>query len=166
MAKTLVISDANILIDIEVSGLTEVVFELEYSLAVSDTLFYEEIAPFNPKLINSDLIIFPFDGKTNNLLVEKTECYRSIALSRNDISAMVLALVNECILLTGERLLRGVAEDEGLEVHGMLWLMKALFDNGLIDVDAATDAYEAMRQDGSFLPWSDVEKQLKIFRKT
>jgi len=165
VTKTLIVSDANILIDIEVSGLTEIVFELEYDFAVPDILFYEEIAPFNPKLVESDLKVIIFDEKTNSLLAEKTQYYRNIALSRIDIAAMVLALDKECTLLTGELLLRTTAENERLEVHGMLWLMDELFNNGLIDSEGVDTAYESMRLDGSRLPWDEIEKQLNGFRK-
>ncbi len=39
----LLISDANILIDIEVGGLTASMFSLNYQFALSDVLFYDEL---------------------------------------------------------------------------------------------------------------------------
>ncbi len=166
MPKRLIINDANVLIDIENAGLTALVFELEYRFAVSDILYQEEIEPYTSEFKETALEAISFDEETNSLLLEKIAFYKETALSRNDISAMVLAIKSECILLTGEKLLRDTAENEGVEVHGILWLMEELFNNELIDVDAVENAYELMEFSGSRLPWDEVEKQLKRFRKT
>ncbi len=165
MPKTLIINDANILIDIEVSGLTALVFELEYHFAVSDILYQEEIEPYTTEFKQTALKAISFDEGTNSLLLEKIAVYKEIALSRNDISAMVLAIKNECILLTGEKLLRDTAENEGIEVHGILWLMEELFNNEIIDIEAVENAYERMREENSRLPWVEVERQLRRFNR-
>ncbi|MCH7614072.1 MAG: DUF3368 domain-containing protein, partial [Candidatus Marinimicrobia bacterium] len=102
MPKTLIINDANVLIDLEVSGLTKLVFELEYRFAVADILYQEEIEPYTTEFKETALEAISFDEGTNSLLLEKIALYKEIALSRNDISAMVLTIKNECILLTGE----------------------------------------------------------------
>ena len=165
MPKTLIINDANVLIDIEVSGLTNLVFELEYTFAVSDILYQEEIEPYSSEFKGTELEAIAFDEETNGLLLEKIELYKETALSRNDISAMVLALSNECILLTGEKLLRITAEGEGLEVHGILCLIEELFNNDLISLEEAETAYTNMEEAGSRLPWKEVDKQLKRFQE-
>lgn len=165
MPKILIINDANVLIDIEVSGLTTLVFELEYRFAVADILYQEEIEPFTSEFKGTELEAIAFDEETNSLLLEKVELYKETALSRNDISALVLALSNECILLTGEKLLRATAEDEGLEVHGILWLIEELFKSDLVSIEEVEVAYKKMEDEGSRLPKKEIEKQLKKFRK-
>lgn len=47
----LLISDANILIDVEVAGLTEVLFGLDHTFAVPDILYAEELAARHGRLI-------------------------------------------------------------------------------------------------------------------
>ena len=43
-------------------------------------------------------------------------------LTLNDCLALVLAEdIDDCILLTGDSPLRGIAEASGIEVHGVLW---------------------------------------------
>jgi predicted nucleic acid-binding protein len=163
--KNLIINDANILIDIETSGLTSLVFELDYRFAVSDILYQEEIEPYISEFKETALEAIVFDQKTNGLLLEKIVLYKETALSRNDISAMVLAIKNNCILLTGEKLLRDIATKEGVEVHGILWLMEELFSSELINSQGVINAYEAMRRDGSRLPWDEIKKQLERFKK-
>ena len=53
---------------------------------------------------------------------------------------------------------------ENVEVRGTLWLMGELIEAEVITIDHAASAYDAMRADGSRLPWSDVDAQIKEFR--
>ena len=51
---------------------------------------------------------------------------RHPALSANDSLCIVTALAHRGILLTGDALLRRVATDNGLSVHGVLWIVDDL----------------------------------------
>ncbi len=51
----LLISDANILIDIEIGGLIAPMFRLEYQFAVPDILFYEELDGQHAHLLDMGL---------------------------------------------------------------------------------------------------------------
>ena len=42
--------------------------------------------------------------------------------------------------------------------------MGKLIESGVIGVDSAALAYEAMRADGSRLPWEEVDAQIKKLR--
>ena len=53
--KTLLISDANIFIDMEVGGLIERMFDLDYQFAVPDVLFAEELAGHHGYLLDLGL---------------------------------------------------------------------------------------------------------------
>ena len=164
MPVRLIIIDANILIDIEISELVEQVFRLDYEFAVPDILYEEEITPYTSDFKGTALKAIEIDEDTNGLVLEKQDQYKNTTMSRNDISALVLAIKNECILLTGERDLRQTANDEGVEVHGMLWLIEQLFNNDLIGINEVQAVYEKMKKGDSRLPWDEVEKQLKRFR--
>jgi hypothetical protein len=85
--------------------------------------------------------------------------------SINDLFALALARSMNCPLLSGDRSLRIAAEAEHVEVRGTLWLVDILLRSGRIGVDRATEAYRAMREDGSRLPWGEVEAQIKRWRR-
>lgn len=163
MTKRLIINDANVLIDIEKAELVDLIFELDYEFAVPDVLYEEEISPFTSEFKGSPLISMEFDDEVSELLFEKQEQYKETAMSRNDISALVLAIQHECMLLTGEKILRSTAKAEGLEVHGTLWLVEELFNNNLMPVEDVEKAYEKLKKAGSHLPWDEIKKQLKRF---
>ncbi|OYV74680.1 MAG: hypothetical protein B7Z66_15620 [Chromatiales bacterium 21-64-14] len=64
MPNTLLISDANILIDMNVAGLLEATFTLEFDFAVPDVLFEEELHDQHPDLPGLGLKILELTATT------------------------------------------------------------------------------------------------------
>lgn len=65
--------------------------------------------------------------------------------------------------MTGDTLMRTLAEGEGREVHGTVWLVEQIVTAGLITPKRARQAYDAMRKANRRLPWEEVEDQLRSF---
>lgn len=78
--------------------------------------------------------------------------------------ALALAKQEDCLLLTGDSALRQVSILEDVEVRGTLWLIGELMEAHVITIDQADQAYDAMRADGSRLPWKEVDAQIKKFK--
>jgi hypothetical protein len=57
----LLISDSNILIDIEIGGLAAPMFSLEYQFAVPDVLYYEELEERHSHLLEMGLVVKELD---------------------------------------------------------------------------------------------------------
>lgn len=85
--------------------------------------------------------------------------------SVNDLFALVLAQSLDCPLLSGDRQLSAAAEAEGVEVRGTLWLVETLVLARLINAERAAEAYEAMRHDGSRLPWDEIDVQVRRWQR-
>ena len=81
--------------------------------------------------------------------------------SRLDLAALAAAEQESCPLLTGDRRLRAAAEEEGVDVHGTLWLAARLVREGHLSVDELREAYSRMRAAGRRLPWEKVQVQLR-----
>lgn len=156
----LLISDANILIDMEVGGLLASMFRLSYRFAVPDILFAEELVQHHPELPASGLAVLPLSSSGIADAVVLLDRHRRTGVSRNDIFALALARQEACPLLTGDRCLRDVAAAERTEVHGTLWLVEQMILNGVIALADANVAYQAMREQARRLPWGEVERQL------
>ncbi|NBC12019.1 MAG: DUF3368 domain-containing protein [Gammaproteobacteria bacterium] len=159
----LLISDANILIDMQVSGMLASMFQLTYRFAVPDILFAEELAQHHPELPASGLNVLPLAAAAIADAVSLLDKYRGTGVSRNDIFAIAPARQEACPLLTGDKNLRMVAATEGTEVHGTLWLVEQMVLNRIAAPADAQAAYEAMRDEGRRLPWGKVERQLSKF---
>lgn len=164
MPTKLLISDSNILIDMEVGGLLGAMFRLDFQFAVPDVLFEEELKVRHPELPGLGLSILELTGESVEHAMELVARYGRTRTSRNDLLALALARQEACPLLTGDGDLRLACNEQGVTVHGTIWLVEQMLNAGVVDIETAAQAYEAMREDGSRLPWGEVEQQLRRFR--
>lgn len=167
----LLISDANILIDMEAGALVETLFQLPMQFAIPDLLYYEEIEPDSPGLValglrvlavRGDLVAYAqqLPGRYNPLLTAKN----GHKPGHNDYLALVLAKQEGCTLLTGDANLRIVAHEEQVDVMGTIGLLSAMIRNRLLTVDEALEALDRMKSAKRRLPWSEAEKVLSALR--
>lgn len=161
MPRTLVISDANVLIDMESGGLLEPMFRLDYRFAVPDVLYEEELRDHHPGLVALGLHRIELSSASVRYVEVLAADRRSRGVGRYDLFALALARQEECLLLTGDALMRALAEAEQCRVHGTLWLVAELLGDGRIRAARARRAYEAMRDAGRRLPWAEIERQLE-----
>lgn len=154
----LLISDANILIDMEDGNLIPAIFQLPYEIAVPDILFELELREKHSRLLQAGLKIKSLNSES----VKKTEFLigQYPRPSMMDHSALALALQERCTLLTGDKDLRVAAKKEGVEVHGTIWIIEELLNQKIIQQSQAKGSFDAMKVKGSRLPWGDVEKLL------
>lgn len=161
----LLISDANVLIDLEVGEVLQGLFELEgYRFAVPDVLFFEELARHHPQLPELGLELLSLDAAAVADTANLSARYAAAGVSLNDLLTLALARQEQCPVLTGDRVLRQIAASEGVEVMGTLWLMDRLMAAGVISVFDAEGAYGRMRARGRRLPWEEVKRQLERWR--
>jgi len=163
MSKQLLISDANILIDITVAGLVKEMFNLEYDFAVPALLFEQELKANHADLVKKGLNLIEIEQDDIDKIEELSKKYKGVSVF--DLMTLTLAGQQRALLLTGDRKLRQVCMTEGIEVYGTLWLIEQMFLEKQITVDQADNAYKRMEDEGSRLPWGEVEKQIKRFRK-
>lgn len=154
----LLISDANILMDVEVGDLVAPMFSLGYQFAVPDVLYYEELEEQHAHLLDMGL-------QTRTLSAKSVERVQSLAQTyakpgRNDLFALALAEAEKCPLLTGDAALRQAAETELVEVKGTVWLIGEMVREQRITVAVARAALNKMRLSGRRLPWDAAEQML------
>ena len=166
MTRHLLISDANILIDMIDGGISDELFQLEYTFGVPDVLFEYELKEQHPELLDKGLSVMSLEGTFMEMSFELNAQHRSAGLSVNDCMALVLAKQEKCPLLTGDAALRQISILEQVEVRGTLWLVRQLFLASIITVEQASLAYDAMKRAGSRLPWAEVAAQLSEFRSS
>jgi hypothetical protein len=154
----LLISDANILIDVEIGGLVAPMFSLDYRFAVPDVLFVEELEDQHAYLLDMGLESREL-GPQLVMRVEKL-AGQYPKPGRNDFFALVLAAEEQCPLLTGDKDLRAAAEQESVEVRGTLWLVAEMVKTGKISVQIARNGFQRMRVHGRRLPWDLAEQML------
>lgn len=155
----LLISDANVIIDMQDGGLLEAMFQLEETFAVPDLLYAEELEQQHPHLPRLGLQIKALSGESVAKAMALKQHYSGP--STNDLFSLELARECQCPLLTGDKALRNAANKEKVELRGTLWLVEQLVQERIITVVVARKAYQKMRDAGSRLPWAEVERRLK-----
>ncbi len=167
----LLISDANILIDMEAGAFMETLFQLPMQFGIPDLLYHEEIEPGSPGLEDQGLQVMEVSGEFvayaqqlpgqhNHLLPSKN----GQKPSHNDYLALALAKQEACVLLTGDANLRIVAAKEKVNVMGTVGLLCAMIENQLLTVDDTLKALDRMKAGKRRLPWPEAEKVLNALR--
>ena len=164
MAVRLLISDANIIIDMNTGGLLRPMFSFDATFAVPDVLFEEELRADHPELLRLGLKRLELSEGTVAYASRLVEKYRGLGASINDLLALALARQEECPLLTGDGRLRTAGKTEGVDVHGTLWLIEQMVRARAITVKQAGAGYAKMRDAGRRLPWDDVDQQLRALK--
>jgi predicted nucleic acid-binding protein len=154
----LLISDANILMDIDVGDLVAPMFSLGYQFVVPDVLYYEELVEQHAHLLDMGLQIRTLLPKSVERVQTLSQTY--VKPGRNDLFALALAEVEECPLLTGDAALRQAAETEQVEVKGTVWLISEMVREQRITIPVARAALQKMRINGRRLPWDAAEQML------
>ena len=165
MSKKLLISDANIIIDIVVGELVDAMFSLNYEFGTPDILYVEGLEEQHSGILDAGLKLFELKPEFIDLANSYYQKNIATRVSANDCLALSLAQQEECALLTGDSKLKQLAIIEGITVYGTLWLVDTMFNNSLISVVDAENAYRKMLDDGSRLPEKEIKNQLKNFNK-
>lgn len=155
----LLISDANIIIDLSDGEILPLLFQLNHEFATSDILFQEELDGFEHDLLALGLSLFEVNSVYMSKAFELKERYSGP--SRNDCMILALAMQENCTLLTGDRALRQAAETEEIAVMGTIWLVREMIIYGIISKIDAQIAFDKMKVQGSRLPWDKVEEMLQ-----
>ncbi len=158
-----VVNDASCLIDLRKGGLLEVLCNLPYRFVVPLPVRESEILDFSygqwRQLDDAGMITHDLapDEVAQALALKQ----RHPALSANDSLCIVTALTQCGILLTGDALLRRVATDSGLRVHGVLWIVDELAAAGGCARSLLIHALKTWQDDATvFLPQHEVSNRL------
>lgn len=156
------ISDANVIIDMEDCGLTALMLKLPYQFLVPDLLYYSELEEHHPELLDQGLEVVELSPETMTRAGNLEQQYRKPSI--NDCFALAAAEQEKCPLITGDGALRKAALSENVEIRGTLWVMEELVVNQLITVDRVSAAFDTLKEQGCRLPWGEVNKLLERLR--
>jgi predicted nucleic acid-binding protein len=161
----IVVSDTSCMIDLRKAALLQAILRLPYTFVMPDTLFADEwlclTAEEKRTLCALGLEVRTLPGP----LVERARQTQSryTRLTVNDCFALALAEdIGDCVLLTGDGLLRRIAEGNGLEVRGVLWVTDELETHAIAspaDLHAALQILD--NDDLVFLPKEELARRLK-----
>lgn len=161
----IVVSDTSCMIDLRKAGLLEPLLRLPHSFVMPDALFEDEWLCLSQDekqtLRDLGLDVRTLPGQ----LVERAARHfnRHARLKLNDCFALVLAEeIEDCILLTGDNPLRGIAEASEIEVHGVLWTIDEMEVHGVLPPQILYEALRLFQEDDLvFLPADEVSRRIR-----
>jgi len=160
--QQLLISDTNVIIDLEEGGLIAELFQLPYVFAVPDILFAEELDDQHGHLLEMGLELKELSGESITYAQWLVERYSGP--STNDCFALALAKQEDCPLITGDKRLRLAADGEKVKKRGTIWLLEQMLINNVATITAVDAAVARMEAAGSRLPWGQLEAILQNYR--
>ncbi|PYC20254.1 nucleotide-binding protein [Aquipseudomonas alcaligenes] len=156
------ISDANILIDFRNAGLLEALFELPIVLCCTDFVIRELKDISRSELERLGLRVEVIEAQGIPRLYELRMQHNNSSLA--DVSCYFLAQETGRPLLTGDGRLRRQAIQDGLQVHGALWLLDQLLAAEIVTHDGAADALDCMIMRGARFPLAECQARLAAWR--
>lgn len=168
------VKDANVFIDLEAMGLLDLWFQLGITTLTSSFVVMELEDGGHENALAciraGQVIEATISGEEMaGAFADFQDAHGGAGLSETDISVIYLAIREDAMVLSGDRLLRITAQARHLEIHGTLWIMDRLVTEGLLHSSLAADRLEAlMRRTGSeqrFLPKVDCEARISRWRR-
>jgi len=162
-----VVVDTNIFIDLLCLNILEKIFELNHRICTTDFVVNEIDFPgqkghINNFIINNQLIVF-------DLSYEEIQAAIKFKTKKNlkriaDKSVLWKAFDLKCMILTGDKNLRLEAESRGLEVHGVLWVIKTLVSLTVISSKEGLVILEKLRDFNPYVPIKELTKLKQNFK--
>lgn len=157
------ITDTNIWIDLDHGELLELIFHLPYQICAAD-FAKAEIRSIDVTVLERQGLIF--QGLDKTLMAELLSLrQRKTAIAIADLEAFLLAREQGAVLVTGDRNLARLAMDEGLEVHGLLWLMDEMVQIGVLRPLRAAASLSTIIDRGARLPADECDRRIRIWSK-
>ena len=154
--------DTNVLIDLYAGGILRSLFQLPMQRQVPDVLVAELQEPDGKLLLSYGLLSCELSSDEVEKVYHLATHHRQVSV--NDLFALVLARTLGATLLTGDRHLRRVADQEGASVRGTLWLLDEMVHLSALPPRLAAQVLEHMLSRGSRLPQEECERRLRRWR--
>lgn len=157
--QQMLISDANIFIDLECCHLIKLMFELPFRFCTPDILFDKELKNQHSYLIKLGLNTLSLNSDSMLYVFNLQNIYKKVSI--HDLMALSLAKQECCPLLTGDRALREASQKEAIVIYGTIWVLEQLIIHQKITLSTAFTALDIMKDNGRRLPFDDAKKYLE-----
>lgn len=159
----IVVTDANIFIDLlEVQAIAEF-FALPFEICTTDFVYAEIVEEKHRELLEAfkrskKLRVYSF---TPEEMMQISTLQTQPSLKRiADRSVFWKAQELHAMMLTGDRSMRKVGEAAGLEVHGILWVVECLVRETIIAKETAIAFLHNLQTLNPWLPEKEVEETI------
>lgn len=158
-----VITDVSVFFDLYHLKVLPEFFALDLEIHTTNFV-YNEIVHSDQK---NEFSVFERSNKLHIIKITANEEdeIRAMQLVRSnrsfpDRTVLWIAKQLNCILLTCDNTLRKEAIEQGLKVHGSIWVINQLVENEIILKTRGIELFEQMKLINTRLPYSEIDKQI------
>ena len=160
----LIITDSSVFFDIIKIQLLPEFFALDFEICTTDfvkgeILESEQREQIEMFIRSHQLIVFELSEQE----IEEIVNFKTKRLFKTLIDKTVLwkAKQLKCPLLTGDAKLRNEAIEQGVIVHGSLWVIQIMVESKVITVNAGIEYLQKLKVSNDRLPLDEIEKLIK-----
>ena len=169
--KKIVVNDTNVFIDLFNVGLLERFFSLPWEVHTTEFVMLELTREGQHDSVsqykdNGLLHIPVFDEPVMYEIIKLYQQQKDKTnVSLTDCTVWYYAKQNNYTLLTGDRKLRNASLIDGVEVHGILYVIDQLVEEGILAKRIAISKLKQLEKSNPRLPQDEIEKHLKLWKK-
>ena len=162
------VADTSVLVDLERGTFLKQCFRLPYQFTVPDLLFRNELANreegphLGEDLLALGLRIEELDGDEVDSALQYKQ--KRPALSLPDSFALALAASRNWMLLTGDGVLRALAQTLSVVCHGVLWVLDQIFNANVASPEELVLGLKAIRDHPRCrLPKAEISRRIETY---
>ena len=160
----LIITDSSVFFDIiKIQALPEF-FALDFEICTTDfvrgeILESEQREQIEMFIRSHQLIVFELSESE----IEEIGKFKTKRFFKTLIDKTVLwkAMQLKCPLLTGDAKLRSEAAEQGITVHGSLWVIRMMVESKVVTANAGIEFLEKLKVSNDRLPLDEIEKLIR-----
>jgi predicted nucleic acid-binding protein len=160
------IIDANIFIDFLELNWYENLFKIKLEIITTREVF-------NELSVHQQNLLDPYiqDGTLWVLDIPNIEHDNIISISASkklsftDKTVLFVAQRDSLLVITGDKILKSVAQQMGLSVNGILWVFERIIDLNLSTKILAAEVLEKLIRINTRLPMEECLKKIELWRK-
>jgi predicted nucleic acid-binding protein len=159
----LLISDANIFIDLEKIGLLDVFHQLSHRIVTTDFIYNELYSNQKEKLDILKIEILTFN---ENELIDFYNNYTKlgkVGISSQDYSLIYKAKKIKGSIITGDKALKNYIKRENINVFGVFFILDEILKENLISNDIWKSKLLDLQNINKRLPKKEFEKRLNTY---
>ncbi len=165
----IIVNNTNIFIDLHSIGLLEAMCMLPYEIHTVDFVIAEIIDETQrtaiDNLVASGTIHVKRFSSEEVMEIVAEQAAVSGNLSITDCSVCYYARKRAIPMLTGDRQLRRYAEQQSIEVHGVLFLFDCMVDNDIITPAVAAQKLKELLAINARLPKTEIRNRIAAWTK-
>lgn len=155
----LLISDANIFIDLDKVDLLEICNQLNYKIITTDFVYNELYSKQKETLDKLNIEQLTFEAKEMIDFYTKYSQLGNVGISPEDYS-LIYKAKEKCSILTGDRALRNYIIKENIQVFGIFFILDSILKQNLISKEVWEEKLKLLQTINQRLPKKEFDKRL------